>query len=173
MISVHQPSLALNSSDFGTMYHYRMQFNEVITRSMNTTSVATLLERNIRKAGGRLHALIINAHGMASPDGIALGTGLHLGTIDSFCASAVRGKIEKIYCCSCEVVSTSTGFQFCRTFARLIGGVVIASKDPQIVRNSELELFSFRLPQYQLMALREILMLFSQTEDSITIGKDL
>jgi len=48
----------------------------------------------------RLSALGINAHGMAGPDGVALGTGLHYGSIASL--FVFSGQIGRIYLCACQ-----------------------------------------------------------------------
>jgi len=150
MITIPQPALALNSSDFEVRDHYRMDYNAVISRSLDIPSVAAVVETNLASAGGRLSALVINAHGMAGPDGIALGTGLHLGTLGDFCTPAIREHIRTIYCCSCEVANTGAGYEFCRALALQSGAIVIASFDPQIVGFSDREWSTAQVPEDQI-----------------------
>jgi len=150
LITIPQPALALNSGAFEIRDHYRMDYNAVIPTSWDIPTVRGIVETNITAAGGNLLSLVINAHGMCGPDGIALGTGLHLGNLAEFCTDAVRGHIRKIYCCSCEVANTGAGYEFCRAFAIQSGAIVIASKDPQIVGFSDREWSTAQVPEDQI-----------------------
>jgi hypothetical protein len=147
VISIPQPAMALNSAAFDVRDHYRMDYNEVVSLSADMVTVASAVEASLTAAGGSLRALVINAHGLAGPDGIALGTGFHLGNIADFCTPAIRGHIDKIYCCSCEVANTGPGYEFCRSLAMQSGAIVIASKDPQVVGFSDREWSTAQVPE--------------------------
>ena len=137
MIEIPQPALALNSSDFGPSDHYRMQYNTVVPRSWSVQNIADSISTTIAAAGGRLSSLVINAHGMAGPDGVALGTGLHYGSIAPL--FVFSGQIGRIYLCACQVADTGAGYEFCRFLSLQLNAPVVASKEPQTIGTSDRE----------------------------------
>lgn len=139
MISIPQPALALNSSDFPTQSHYTMQSDVVVSRLLRPEHVIDMV-RAATGSMGRLRAVIINAHGMAGPDGVALGTGLHLGNAHLW--GSVHGLVDRIWMCACQVADTHAGQQFCQAVAAGSGAEVVASADPQMVGGGDRE-FAF------------------------------
>ncbi|GGJ16298.1 DUF4347 domain-containing protein [Neoroseomonas lacus] len=138
MIPIPQPALALNSSDFPTSSHYTMEHEVLVRRIIRPEAIVDMVSAAARS--GRLHAVIINAHGMAGPDGVALGTGLHLGNVHLW--GAVHGLIERIWMCACQVADTLDGQRFCQSLAVVTGAEVVASSDPQSVGGADRE-FAF------------------------------
>jgi hypothetical protein len=134
MIEIPQPALALNSADFGPSDHYRMQFNHVVPRSWSVQAIADAIGTAMTAAGS-LRALVVNAHGMCGPDGVALGTGLHIGSVAPLLM--FRGSIERVYLCACQVADTGNGYEFCRFLAMRLNAPVVASKEPQVVTTAD------------------------------------
>lgn len=134
MITIPQPALALNSTDFPPQSHYRMQYNEIVSHSHDMTWIKTkILEYASRAPRGILQGLIINAHGWCA-DGVDIGTGLNQASLAILNASdALRGKIREIYLCSCEVADTTGGQEFCRQLAYQLHTYVVASETEQTV----------------------------------------
>ncbi|MBW6401036.1 DUF4347 domain-containing protein [Roseomonas sp. HJA6] len=138
MIPIPQPALALNSSDFSTASHYTMEHEVVVRRIIRPESIIDMVSG--AAGSGRLRAVIINAHGMAGPDGVALGTGLHLGNVHLW--GAVHGLIDRIWLCACQVADTPDGQSLCQSLAVATGAEVVASSDPQSVGGADRE-FAF------------------------------
>ncbi|MBP0465534.1 hypothetical protein J5Y09_16530 [Roseomonas sp. PWR1] len=138
MIPIPQPALALNSTDFGVSDHYTMRFNETVHRTLRPDNVVAMVSHGVRLAGeGGLAAIVINAHGMWGPDGVALGTGLHLGNTHLW--SRVNGQIRRIWICACQVADTRAGWQFCQALAVASGAEVVGAVLPQVAATSDRE----------------------------------
>lgn len=135
MIHITQPSLALNSADFGIGDHYTMRYNLVVSRAMDMINLRGIILYYLTCVpGDRMNALVINAHGMYDPDGVAIGTGLssssliHLNT-----NNALRNKFQRIYLASCEIAGSISGQDFCSKLALQLNCEVVASEINQAV----------------------------------------
>jgi hypothetical protein len=135
MITIQQPALALNSTDFGRGNHYRMIYNVRVDHSRDMTWIK---EQILRYTDGTyLNALIINAHGWCS-DGIYIGNGLNLNSLPIFNAgNALTDKIRNIYLCGCAISNTPDGAEFCRQLAIQLNTNVIASENDQVLTISD------------------------------------
>jgi hypothetical protein len=139
MIPIPQPALALNSTDFGASDHYTMRFTNRVSRTLRPPNIVDLVAFAVRQAGdGGLAAVVINAHGMEMPDGVALGTGLHLGNVHLW--ARVHGQIRRIWLCACEVANTRAGWQFCQSLAVASGAEVIGAVIPQLSFDTDREM---------------------------------
>jgi hypothetical protein len=172
MIPIEQVALALNSADFPAPAHYTMQFDEIIPRSMRVETIVDLVlaaaagARRISAAasgsawpmtsaspGARpLASLVINAHGMCGPDGVALGTGLHAGNVGLWLP--VQDMINRIWLCACEVADTHAGERFCHELAQVTHAEVIASKVEQRAGDEDREAVIEILPTTEIFPLR-------------------
>lgn len=164
MIPIPQPALALNSGDFPTASHYTMAQDVVVRRIIRPEHIVDMVNAAATRASG-LRAVIVNAHGMAGPDGVALGTGLHLGNVHLW--GAVHGLIDRIWLCACQVADTLDGQRFCQALAAVTGAEVVASSDPQSVGGPDRE-FAFdwnwrlaRIPPMQIDDFEGRVMLWS------------
>ncbi len=162
MITIGQPSLALNAFTNGIPdrsipyeLHYSMTYNCVVNNSQDMNAVRGTILHFLRfVSSGSMHALVINAHGMESPDGVYLGSGLSSSTLPLFNAgNALRDKFERIYLASCAVASTPAGQAFCRDLAMQLNCHVIASETDQTANNAdrtEITLDGLRIPQFHI-----------------------
>ncbi|MFT3734844.1 MAG: hypothetical protein QM776_07445 [Rhodocyclaceae bacterium] len=148
MIHIPFPSLSLNSDDFAPRDHYHLQRNYVIPsihqdgpRSSNPgismTRLKDIILTTVEEMG---HVnLVINAHGMCDPEGVALGSGMSSASIEEGGFGDLAGRIRMIYICACEVAQTPEGVTFCYDLARLTQAPVIASEVPQTSGWGDLE----------------------------------
>ena len=137
MIPIPQPALALNTSEFGPEYHYTMQASETVTRYARVEFIVESVLRHAGEQGGRLEALVINAHGMAGPDGVALGVGLHFGNAHLW--GPAHGLVGRIWLCACQVADTRAGRDFCQALAAATGAEVVGTVEPQVATYRDLE----------------------------------
>lgn len=162
MITIRQPALALNAfttgrTDISIPYelHYTMKYNCVVNNSQTMTAVrGTIMHFLSFVTSGRMHALVINAHGMENPDGVYIGTGLGAPTISLLnSGDALRDKFSRIYLASCAVASTAAGQSFCSDLAIQLNCDVIASESDQTSSNAdrtEFTLDGLRVPQFHI-----------------------
>jgi len=147
MITIPQPSMALNASDVpGAKYKMWNTWevpetetpDHILRWSAQVASVAT---------GGYLRALIINCHGyygfnaqgrLVGGFGMKLGTGIHRSDTSKF--SVLRGKVSGILISACGVARVAKhgvsgdgdGEAFCREIAQYSGAHVFAGTTHQV-----------------------------------------
>ncbi|WP_137125188.1 hypothetical protein [Roseomonas sp. HF4] len=137
MITIPQPALALNSTEFPSESHYTMRHTHRVTRGTPVDAIVTLVAGALAASGGRLEAVIINAHGMFAPDGVALGTRLHLGNAHLW--GRVAGAIRRIWLCACQVADTQAGQDFCQALSAATGSEMIGALEEQVARSGDRE----------------------------------
>lgn len=138
MIRIPSPSVALNSSQFAPRDHYRLDRNFIVDRNDppgfrdSMASVAHWVVGGVSRGGLQV---VINAHGMERPDGVALGEGLHAGTMRPL--TMWRGRVARIWLVACEMAATNGSRNFCRQLAEVTGAEVIAATAPQVTGVSD------------------------------------
>lgn len=132
MIRIPSPSVALNTSEFGPRDRYRLDRSFTVCRDDPPgfrDSMASVAHWVLGGApAGAMH-VVINAHGMERPDGVALGEGLHEGTMTRL--AGWRGRVARIWLVACEMAATPGARQFCRRLAAVTGAEVISATAPQ------------------------------------------
>lgn len=133
MIRIPSPSVALNTSDFGPRDRYRLDRSFTVCRDDppgfrdSMASVAQWVVGGVSASG--MH-VVINAHGMERPDGVALGEGLHEHSMHRL--AIWRGRVARIWLVACEMAATVGARRFCGRLAGVTGAEVIAATAPQV-----------------------------------------
>lgn len=130
MITLSQPSMALNSQD-APGPHYKMWNTWEVPTTDSPGHILNWAASVAKGApGGKLNALVFNCHGNAAY--LKMGTGIGWGQVALF--SALSGLVDEIYFVACEVVSftgSGDGNLFCGAIAKRSGATVYASNAEQ------------------------------------------
>jgi hypothetical protein len=132
MISIPSPSVALNTSEFEQRDRYRLDRNFVVCRDDPPgfrDSIATVAYWVLSGAPRSPMQVVINAHGMVSPDGVALGEGLHETTLPRL--AGWQGRVARIWLVACQMAATPGARHFCTRLAAVTGAEVISATADQ------------------------------------------
>jgi hypothetical protein len=132
MIPIPSPSVALNSSEFGPGDRYRLDRNFVVCRDdppRFRDSIAAVAHWVLAGAPRSPMQVVINAHGMERPDGVALGEGLHETTLPRL--AVWQGRVARIWLVACQMAATAGARHFCARLAAVTGAEVIAATADQ------------------------------------------
>lgn len=132
MIRIPSPSVALNTSEFGRRDRYRLDRTYTVCRDDPPgfrDSMASVAQWVVGGVSGGGLQVVINAHGMERPDGVALGEGLHEGTMHRL--TIWQGRVARVWLVACEMAATNGSRHFCRRLAAVTGAEVIAATAPQ------------------------------------------
>jgi len=132
VIPIPSPSVALNSSEFERRDRCRLDRSFTVCRDDPPgfrDSMASVAQWVVGGVSGGGLQVVINAHGMERPDGVALGEGLHEGTMQRL--TIWRGRVARIWLVACEMAATSGSRHFCVRLAQVTGAEVIAATAPQ------------------------------------------
>jgi hypothetical protein len=132
MIRIPSPSVALNTSEFGRRDRYRLDRTYTVCRDDPPgfrDSMASVAQWVVGGVSGGGLQVVINAHGMERPDGVALGEGLHETTMQRL--TIWRGRVARIWLVACEMAATNGSRKFCTRLAQVTGAEVIAATAQQ------------------------------------------
>ncbi len=166
MLKIPDPAMCLNAEDmYPSMMDYKMWNTRKVTKDIsarwlaeNTASVAA------GAPGGKLAALIINCHGLVTPEnefvGLAIGKEIHFKDLGHF--SKLKPFVEKIYMTVCGAARGESGKSFCKEMAYVSGATVIAGEWDQTLPISVAVklpggmIDNFEGPMYQFLPSREV-----------------
>jgi len=156
MITLEQPSLALNDERHGHMT-VQMWETKFIKKSDTVDYILNLVASMAKNApGGKLKNVVFSCHG--DPAYLRMGEGF--GLPDTMRFAHWRGLVEKIWIRACQVAfveskgTTADGNLFCSEIARYARCYVVASTEIQYtrptIRESFFNNFHHKLPFGQL-----------------------